>query len=324
MNICTLAKPVLNKPLDLRVTRFRLPLVIFAALFTALLGDHANADPVTINISATVTFVDDELGVLGAGILVGDILTGSYTYDPTTPDTNTSSTVGDYLHYGPPYGISITSSAGDNYATDPTNTLFRVGLVNDTNTPPSDHFLLVSSRNVSSVSSLYIRAIKWLLEDPTATALDSTELSLTPPNRADWSYVPGLYIQGCDLESFNIFGDCITARSFTVQAQVTLATISSDTDNDGVDDAEDNCPSDPNPEQTNTDEINDGGDACDDDDDNDLICDGNIDITGVCIAGPAGGDNCRTIPNNNQLDSNNDDCGDLCTISGCGGAGCIN
>lgn len=97
-----------------------------------------------------------------------------------------------------------------------------------------------------------------------------------------------------------------------------------DADADGIEDEVDNCPTTANPEQINTDGADDGGDACDVDDDNDLICDENIDIEGACIAGPAGGDNCRSISNNNQLDTNEDGCGDLCTISGCGGAGCIN
>ena len=82
----------------------------------------------------------------------------------------------------------------------------------------------------------------------------------------------------------------------------------------------DNCPLIPNTDQRNTDGAADGGDACDDDDDNDMICDGGIAIEGVCIAGP---DNCRTIPNNGQADSNGNGCGDFCEFAGCGAAGCI-
>lgn len=60
------------------------------------------------------------------------------------------------------------------------------------------------------------------------------------------------------------------------------------------------------------------------DSDNDLICDQDIDIPGVCVAGPAGGDNCRHIPNYDQSDSNQDGCGDACIAGGCLGPFCAN
>jgi hypothetical protein len=91
---------------------------------------------------------------------------------------------------------------------------------------------------------------------------------------------------------------------------------------DGVPDETDYCPADANADQLNTDLADDGGDACDDD--NDLICDDNIDVTGVCIAGPARGDNCKSIPNNDQLDANEDGCGDVCNTAGCFGVVCAN
>jgi hypothetical protein len=45
------------------------------------------------------------------------------------------------------------------------------------------------------------------------------------------------------------------------------------------------------------------------DSDNDLICDQDIDVVGVCDAGP---DNCRSIPNNDQSDFDGDGVGDDC------------
>ena len=70
-----------------------------------------------------------------------------------------------------------------------------------------------------------------------------------------------------------------------------------DTDNDGIDDGIDNCLLIPNPDQADTD--NDGaGDACDADDDNDGLLDSS--------------DNCVLIPNPDQIDSDGDGIGDTC------------
>lgn len=82
-----------------------------------------------------------------------------------------------------------------------------------------------------------------------------------------------------------------------------------DSDSDDVPDNTDNCPDDANAEQINTDGANDGGDACDNDDDNDMICDIGAAVTEICIARP---DNCPTTPNNSQSDSNEDGIGDAC------------
>ena len=71
-----------------------------------------------------------------------------------------------------------------------------------------------------------------------------------------------------------------------------------DLDKDGVQDAADNCPLIPNPDQINFDSADDGGDACDTDDDNDDWLD--VD------------DNCPKIHNPFQENTNGSSRGDAC------------
>ncbi len=72
----------------------------------------------------------------------------------------------------------------------------------------------------------------------------------------------------------------------------------SDTDGDGIGNNGDNCPINSNPLQINTDGLDDGGDACDDDNDEDGILD---DV-----------DNCPIVANTDQADEDNDGVGDVC------------
>lgn len=70
-----------------------------------------------------------------------------------------------------------------------------------------------------------------------------------------------------------------------------------DDDGDSVADAGDNCPTAANPDQVNTDQDQ-SGDACDGDDDNDGVADA--------------GDNCRVVVNAGQEDLDGDGAGDAC------------
>ena len=96
----------------------------------------------------------------------------------------------------------------------------------------------------------------------------------------------------------------------------------------------DNCPGTPNEDQLNTDGADDGGNACDDDDDNDGWAD--IDDNCPVDANPQqedvdgdgvgdGCDNCKSLANPDQEPSAvNPSCGAVCETSGCAGLVCGN
>ena len=102
-----------------------------------------------------------------------------------------------------------------------------------------------------------------------------------------------------------------------------------DGDGDGVPDACDNCPSDPNANQEDGD-LDGVGNACDvcgaerfDDADNDGQC-ASIDFCPLDPLNDADGDgvcgdvdNCSSVPNADQLDANGDGIGDACATLGC-------
>ena len=114
---------------------------------------------------------------------------------------------------------------------------------------------------------------------------------------------------------------------------IRLTAVDIDADDDGINDAVDNCPNLPNAGQANTDDDTEG-DACDTDDDNDDIedsadncqfvansdqtdtdgdghgnaCDTDDDNDGVLDTD----DNCALVPNPNQMDTDGEGRGDLC------------
>jgi len=138
----------------------------------------ANAEQIEIRIAATVYNMFDDGNFLEGKITNGSIITGSYTYESTTEDSNPSSTVGDYWHYASPYGVSF-SVGGFEFKTNPDNVSFIVEVVN--NYPSGDDYGYISYNNLPFSESAGVGNISWFLSDPTATALSSDALPTTVP-----------------------------------------------------------------------------------------------------------------------------------------------
>lgn len=184
----------------------RLCVVLVVAMGLTVLPGCGDDDPttpqkkpvdpslITMQLTATISQVSDSDGLLGGAIVVGDTITGTYTYDIDTVDSNTLETVGDYLHDSAPNGIFLESK-GYEFATDPTDVDFVLELVND-HGGPGDNYLLRSQNNAPASLNVSVDNISWQLDDASGAALDSVGLTTEPPVLADWTSIFGLTIQG--------------------------------------------------------------------------------------------------------------------------------
>lgn len=154
-------------------------LLVILSLWTGSL----RAELITIYLTAEVTYVDDLGNLLEGMVTVGDKITGSYSYDSDTLDTNPSDEVGDYWHYNAPYGINL--SAGTlAFQTDPDNVKFLVEVLNDHT--GIDGYLLRSYNNLPLPSGIEVDHIAWQLGDYSMNALSSAALPTSPPVLEDW------------------------------------------------------------------------------------------------------------------------------------------
>jgi hypothetical protein len=128
---------------ELAMGRMTRRLGILALMLAGTVG-RVEAAPVTYTITATISDVFDPSGLLGPTIAVGGTLTGSYTFDDATLDTNSDPTVGDYWHIDAGYGIRL-QGGGYTFETDPSNVEFLVEIVNR---PDGDNYLLRSYNNL--------------------------------------------------------------------------------------------------------------------------------------------------------------------------------
>ena len=155
-------------------------------LVSALGVSNIRAEIIAINLTAEITGLEDPCALLNGQLAAGDIITGSYTYNSDTPDTNPLSTVGDYWHYSAPYGI-VLSAGGFVFQTDPDNVTFHVGIANNDYVGGLyDCYALRSFSNLLLSNDAPVDIIMFYLEDPSANALSSDALPTIAPVLEDW------------------------------------------------------------------------------------------------------------------------------------------
>jgi hypothetical protein len=178
--------------------------VVAIVCWLASSARSARATLITIEITAEADSVDDPYAHLEGNINVGDIITGTYTYESLTPDSNPSATGGRYEHFAPPSGIFL-SVGGLEFKTDQTSVDFVVGIVNNSTSGGfHDGYYLISYNNLPLANGTYVGGISWELEDSTATALSNDSLPITAPFLPDWQLNFLTFGGGPDEEPFGI------------------------------------------------------------------------------------------------------------------------
>ena len=168
--------------------------LLFVLVFCAA---ESRAELITINLSATVNYVEDIGNKLGGKINVGSTITGSYTYESTTPDSSPSDpTQGNYWYYSSPAGIFLTVG-GFNFGTNPDYVNFLVSIGN--NASGQDNYLVRSYNNSPLSNGALVGNIDWQLDDHTATVFSSDVLPVTKPVLDQWqTNVLSIYGGGAD------------------------------------------------------------------------------------------------------------------------------
>jgi len=144
---------------------------------------------ITIPIEGVVDYVEDLSGALHGAIEVGDAISGTYTYDSSTPDMDwlwgsESEKVGRYHYFAAPYGIYL--SVGELiFQSDPGRVNFLVSVVNDFQFG-DDFYSIGSSSNSPLSNNTPVESISWSLRDRDGTALSSDGLPTMPPVLAEW------------------------------------------------------------------------------------------------------------------------------------------
>ncbi len=187
--------------------------LVFCCLFALGVTNVQAQQDITIELTAEVTGVYDVYNLFYGRVNVGDILTGTYTYNLLTQDSDSDSTVGTYKHSSSPYGILLTVG-GFVFQTDPDRVDF---LINVRNSYP-DSYSLISYNNLPLNDVVAVQQISWQLRDLNGNALDSDALPSTAPALGDWqATVNNILISGVSIP--------IPMMSYYIQAHVTSASV---------------------------------------------------------------------------------------------------
>jgi hypothetical protein len=190
------------------VKEIKMKKLLGVAIIFLLLPVVSYGQLVTIQIEAKVNYLNDYYNLLQGNVALGSTITGTYTYDTSTPDTNYEVNIGSYVYNSVPYGMKFSVN-NLTFVTNPQNINFGIGITNDS----QDFYGIVSRNNVLLYDWIKVTNISLQFWDYSGMALSSTALLTTAPIISDWDNAI-LYINGenmqCD-KTFGIMANIISA-----------------------------------------------------------------------------------------------------------------
>ncbi len=181
---------------------------IISVLAVIFFAGFAHAEIVQINIEAEVTSVDDSGNYLEGNINVGDTITGYYTYDTDTPDSNPDETAGEYWHYSSPFGVYLACNDLE-FQTDPKDTEFLLHINDDSPIKDYEGYTFRSYSNSLLSNGSQVDHISLGLKDYDCSSFVNDELITYAPDLSEWEF-----------NDLSITGD----RMYNIGAEVTSAT----------------------------------------------------------------------------------------------------
>ena len=189
--------------------------VLFIGLGCFVSGQSVLAQTATFEITATIYDISDPGGALGSGVGYGDQITGTYTIDLSTPDSDPGVESAQYMMSGQPpttpqsgFDLMLNSHS---LKSDPANPGFmlNVYMMNSF----SDHFGMGSWGNMPLANGSRVDDIFLDLYDSTGTALSSTALSSQAPD-----------ISKFELHDIHVSGMSASGQYYNVNAKINSIT----------------------------------------------------------------------------------------------------
>ncbi len=169
--------------------------IIFLLLSLLLFNSHAFAQKVSVDISATITHVEDPYGIL-KGIKLGQPLNGLYEYSTNTPDQDSTKGAGHYLHSFGKGMINLSSGRYHFKTQRAAPAPLEIHVIDEAWLPGEEAYHVSSFDNeVTNGADIFNIALD-LYSNQGSNAFNGEGLSSTPPNPKLFNQDNGILISG--------------------------------------------------------------------------------------------------------------------------------